>query len=138
MDSHLVQVVLLRLEELEQSCHNLFVLSTRKKNAPCWQGGRRLLHHKLLGHQILVSQEYMYIKKTHNFPLISLWSANFKCVKWCKSFWVHRYLLWRFEAKHQGHNYNTKGYSEHFIKSSTNPWSTCYRGPIQHLRKTFN
>jgi hypothetical protein len=30
-----------------------------------------------LGHQILVSQEYMYIKKSHNFPLISLWSANF-------------------------------------------------------------
>jgi hypothetical protein len=26
----------------------------------------------------------MYIKKTHNFPLISLWSANFKCVKWRK------------------------------------------------------
>jgi len=26
--------------------------------------GRRLLHHKLLGHQILMSQEYMYIKKT--------------------------------------------------------------------------
>jgi hypothetical protein len=25
------------------------------------------------------------IKKTHNFPLISLWSANFKCVKWHKS-----------------------------------------------------
>jgi len=24
----------------------------------------------------------MYIKKTHNFPLINLWSANFKCVKW--------------------------------------------------------
>ncbi len=32
-----------------------------------------------------MSQEYMYIKKTHNFPLISLWSANFKCVKWHKS-----------------------------------------------------
>jgi hypothetical protein len=43
--------------------------------------GRRLLHHKLLGHQILMSQEYMYIRKTHNFPLINLWSANFKCVK---------------------------------------------------------
>jgi hypothetical protein len=28
------------------------------------------------------SKEYMYIKKTHNFPLINLWSANFKCVKW--------------------------------------------------------
>jgi hypothetical protein len=28
------------------------------------RGGRKLLHHKLLGHQILVSQEYMYIKKT--------------------------------------------------------------------------
>jgi len=48
--------------------------------------GRRLLHHKMLGHQILVSKEYMYIKKTHNFPLISLWSANFKCMKWHKSF----------------------------------------------------
>jgi hypothetical protein len=36
-------------------------------------------------HQILMSQEYMYIRKTHNFPLISLWSANFKCVKWCKN-----------------------------------------------------
>jgi hypothetical protein len=47
--------------------------------------GRRLLHHKLLGHQILVSQECMYIKKTHNFPLINLWSANFKCMKWRKS-----------------------------------------------------
>jgi hypothetical protein len=46
--------------------------------------GRRLLHHKLLGDQILMSQEYMYIRKTHNFPLISLWSANFKCVKWHK------------------------------------------------------
>jgi len=33
---------------------------------------------------ILVSQEYMYIRKTHNFPLINLWSANFKCVKWHK------------------------------------------------------
>ncbi len=47
--------------------------------------GRRLLHHKLLGHQILVSQEYMYIRKIHNFPLINLWSANFKCMKWHKS-----------------------------------------------------
>jgi hypothetical protein len=34
--------------------------------------------------QILMSQEYMYIRKTHNFPLISLWNANFKCVKWRK------------------------------------------------------
>ncbi len=25
------------------------------------------------------------IRKTHNFTLISLWSANFKCVKWHKS-----------------------------------------------------
>jgi hypothetical protein len=74
-----------KAKEFEHSCHNLFILSTRKKNAPCWRGGRRLLHHKLQGHQVLVSQEYMYIKKTHNFPLISLWSANFKCVKWCKS-----------------------------------------------------
>jgi len=23
--------------------------------------------------------------ETHNFPLIRLWSANFKCVKWRKS-----------------------------------------------------
>jgi hypothetical protein len=23
--------------------------------------------------------------ETHNFPLIKLWSANFKCVKWRKS-----------------------------------------------------
>jgi hypothetical protein len=83
--SHLVQVLLPRLKELEQSCHNLFVLSTWKNNTPCWRGGRRLLHHKLLRHQILMSQEYMYIKKTHNFPLISLWNANFKCMKWCKS-----------------------------------------------------
>jgi hypothetical protein len=37
----------------------------------------------------------MYIMKTHNFPLISLWSANFKCVKWCKSFWVHRCLVFK-------------------------------------------
>jgi hypothetical protein len=41
---------------VQASYHNLFVLSTQKRNAPCWQGGRRLLHHKLLGHQILVSQ----------------------------------------------------------------------------------
>jgi hypothetical protein len=34
--------------------------------------GTRLVHHKLLGHQILVSHEYMYIRKTHNFPMISL------------------------------------------------------------------
>ncbi len=39
-----------RIEEFEQSCHNLFVLSTWKRNAPCWQGGRKLLHHKLLRH----------------------------------------------------------------------------------------
>jgi hypothetical protein len=32
-----------------------------------------------------MSQEYMYIKKTHKFSLISLWSANFKCLKWHKS-----------------------------------------------------
>jgi hypothetical protein len=25
------------------------------------------------------------IRKTHNFPLINLWSANFKCMKWRKS-----------------------------------------------------
>jgi len=36
-------------------------------------------------HQILVSQEYMYTRKTHNFSLISLWNANFKCMKWRKS-----------------------------------------------------
>ncbi len=89
MDSHLVQVLLLMLEELEQWCHNLFVLSTRKRNAPCWRRGRKLLHHKLLRHQIFMSQMYMYIKKTHNFPLISLWSANFKCVKLHKSSWIH-------------------------------------------------
>ncbi len=35
MDSHMVQVLLPGLEELEQSCHNLFILSTWKKNAPC-------------------------------------------------------------------------------------------------------
>jgi hypothetical protein len=29
--------------------------------------------------------EYMYIRKTHNFPLISLWNVNFKCVKWRKA-----------------------------------------------------
>ncbi len=72
MDSHLVQVLLPGLEELEQSCHNLFVLSTWKKNTPCWRGGRRLLHHKLLGHQIFMSQEYMHIKKTHNFSIDQL------------------------------------------------------------------
>ncbi len=44
------QVLLLGLEEFEQSCHNFFLLSTQKKNAPCWQGGKRLLHQKLLGH----------------------------------------------------------------------------------------
>jgi hypothetical protein len=85
MNSHQIQVLLPGLEELKESCHNLFVLSTWKRNAPCWQGGKKLLHHKLLGHQILVSQEYMYITKTHSFPLISLWSANFKCVKRLKS-----------------------------------------------------
>jgi len=76
MDLHLVQVLLLGLEEFKQSCHNLFVLSTRKKNAPYWRGGRKLLHHKLLGHQIPMSHEYMYIKKTHNFPLLNLWNAK--------------------------------------------------------------
>jgi hypothetical protein len=70
-----------RVRKARAIMHNLFVLSTRKKNAPCWRRGRRLLHHKVLGHQILVSQEYMYIRKTYNFPLINLWSANFKCVK---------------------------------------------------------
>jgi hypothetical protein len=72
MDSHLVQVLLLGLKELEHSCHNLFVLSTQKKNTPCWRGGKRLLHHKLLRHQIFVSQEYMYIRKTHNFSINKL------------------------------------------------------------------
>jgi hypothetical protein len=90
MDSHLVQVLLPGLEQLQQSCHNLFVLWTWKRNAPCWRRGRRLLHHKLLRHQIFVSQGYTYIRKTHNFPLINLWSANFKCVKWFKSLWAHR------------------------------------------------
>ncbi len=47
--------------------------------------GRRLLYHKLLEHEIPMSQEYMYIRKTHNFPLISLWNVNFKCMKWYKS-----------------------------------------------------
>jgi hypothetical protein len=85
MDSHLVQVLFPRLKKLDESCHNLFVLLTQKKNTPCWRGGKKLLHHKLLRHQIYVSQEYMYIRKTHNFPLINLWNANFKCVKWLKS-----------------------------------------------------
>jgi hypothetical protein len=40
MDLHLVQILLLGLKELAQSCHNLFVLSTWKRNAPCWQGGK--------------------------------------------------------------------------------------------------
>jgi hypothetical protein len=74
-----------RARGVQQSCHNFFVLSTWKRNTPCWQGGRRRLHQKLLGHQILVSQEYMYMRKTHNFPLINLWSANFKCMKWLES-----------------------------------------------------
>jgi hypothetical protein len=43
MDLHLVQVLLLGLEEFGQSCHNFFILSTWKKNTPCWRGGRRLL-----------------------------------------------------------------------------------------------
>jgi hypothetical protein len=47
--------------------------------------GEETIHHKLLRHQILVSQKYMYIRKAHNFSLISLWNANFKCVKWRKS-----------------------------------------------------
>jgi hypothetical protein len=47
--------------------------------------GEETLHHKLLGHPIVMFQEYMYMKKTHNFPLINLWSAYFKCVKWRKS-----------------------------------------------------
>jgi hypothetical protein len=85
MESHLVQALLPRLEELEPSCHNFFFLSTRKKNAPCERGGKRVLHHKMLGHQILVSQKHMYIRKTQNFPLINLWNANFKCMKWHKS-----------------------------------------------------
>jgi hypothetical protein len=29
--------------------------------------------------------EYMYIRKTHKFPLINFWNANFKCMKWRKS-----------------------------------------------------
>jgi hypothetical protein len=29
------------------------------------------------------------------FPLISLWSANFKCVKWRKSLWVHHCLIFK-------------------------------------------
>jgi hypothetical protein len=44
----------------------------------------------------------------------------------------------RFEAKHQGHNCSSKWYFEHYIRSSTNPLSTCYRGPIQHLGETFD
>jgi hypothetical protein len=47
--------------------------------------GKKLLHHNLLRHRIPVSQEYMYIRKTHNFPLINLWNVNFKCMKWRKS-----------------------------------------------------
>jgi hypothetical protein len=43
-----------------------------KKEHTLFARARRLLHHKLLGHQILASHEYMYIRKTHNFPLISL------------------------------------------------------------------
>ncbi len=35
----MVQVLLLGLEELKHSCHNFFVISTWKKNAPCWRGG---------------------------------------------------------------------------------------------------
>ncbi len=31
--------------------------------------GKKLLYHKLLGHQIPVSKEYMYIRKTHNFSI---------------------------------------------------------------------
>jgi hypothetical protein len=119
MDSHLVQVLLPRLKELEDSCHNLFVLSTEKKNAPCWWGGRKLLHHKLLRHQIRMSQEYMYIRKTHNFPLISLWSANFKMREVVqKLVSTHTIILFsRFEAKHHGYNCTTKRYPEHYIKS---------------------
>jgi len=63
MHLHLVQVLLLRLEEFEQWCHNLFVLSTRTKNAPHSQGGRRLLQHKLLGHQTLVSKSTCTLRK---------------------------------------------------------------------------
>jgi hypothetical protein len=37
----------------------------------------------------------MYIKKTHNFPLISLWNVNFKCVKWCKNLWIHHCLVFK-------------------------------------------
>jgi hypothetical protein len=34
-------------------------------------------------------------KKTHNFSLIILWSVNFKCMKWRKSLWVHRCLVFK-------------------------------------------
>ncbi len=34
--------------------------------------GEETLHHKQLGHQILVSHKYMYIRKTHNISLINL------------------------------------------------------------------
>jgi hypothetical protein len=44
----------------------------------------------------------------------------------------------RFEAKHQGHNYSIKGYPKHYIKSFTNPESTRYKGPIQHLGETLD
>ncbi len=47
--------------------------------------GEETITPQALGHQILMSQEYMYIRKTHNFPLINLWNANFKCMKWGKS-----------------------------------------------------
>jgi hypothetical protein len=139
MDSHLVQVLLPGLKELEQSCHNLFILSTRKKNTPCCQRGKRLLQHKLLGHQILVSQEYMYIRKTHNFSTDQLMECQLQMREMAQK--LMNTLLFNFqdfEAKHQGHNCSTKGYLEHYIRSSTNPWSTCYKGPIQHLRESFD
>ncbi len=81
MDSHLVQVLLSRLEKLKQSCHNMFILSTWKKNTPCRQGGRRLLHHKLLGHQIFVSQEYMYIKKNTQFSIDQLMECQLQMLE---------------------------------------------------------
>jgi hypothetical protein len=141
MDSHVVQVLLPRLKELEQSCHNLYVLLTRKKNAPCWQRGRRLLHYKLLRHQILVSQENMYIKKKHTIfhwsasgvPTSNAWSG----VKACEYIVI---LFSKFEAKHQGHNLTCSqvtGWNplESFTKSSCGNCDLVARSRLPTLKR---
>jgi hypothetical protein len=111
MDSHMVQILLPGLES--SNIHTTIFSSFQHGTGMhlVGKGGGDYYTTSCQGIKLLCPKSTCTSKK-QKFPLINLWSANFKCMEWFKSLWVHRCLIFKIWSKHQGNNCSNKRYHE--------------------------